>query len=514
MARFIEAILVLAAAVAFSPVAGGDDPGEIPRMPERASIRYFMANAWANWIETPETMQEFVDAWTSRGLNGCGIQVPWREIEPEPGRFVWKWLDERLAIIGEAGLKVHLRLSTHSHRPGWVDADLMRDPAGDIVGTDHWSMLSFSDPRTSLYVSRALQAMVRHVAERYGTIAESPVACVLAQFSGPAETEYAHDRWSDFSQPAQTRFRAWVQQRHSSIEQLNARWAARYASWDQVTLQDAHPYDFQTFRSATLAALLKRCAAAVHTVPGAAFCVQFGSIWDGISVLRGTRDARALIEHADWVVVDDYPLYNHAFSMDYLRGHARDKVWGNEIDGPGIVSDERGLEQCTTSLARGARVLWAANWPAKNIADADRWTFWEKVMKELRGPAPTVQPRRAIVLSLATLYRQEPGQGADGLFMGLYNRLTNDSREAIDILTDTVVLEHPDWVAGYSEGLFLPASQAWMTDALFEALRNAGVPVHAEDEGVGRFDEYGRVRRMEGAAWKTDVPDTRPQQPE
>lgn len=503
MIRAIEAVLVLGAMAAVSSGAAAAAGDQMQASAETAT-RYFMPNAWADWIDTPAKMQAFVDAWTSRGLNGCGIQVPWREIEPDPGRYAWQWLDERLAIIGRAGLKVHLRLATHSHRPDWVDAELMRDPEGAVVGTEHWSMLSFSDPRTTLYVSRALHAMVRHVAERHGSFAASPVTCVMAQFSGPAETEYAHDRWSDYSDPAQTRFRAWAEQRHGSIEALNERWGTRHAAWNRITLQDAPPYDFQSFRTAVLAALLKRCAEDVRAVPGAKFCVQFGSIWDGISVLRGTRDARALIEHADCVVVDDYPLYNHAFSMDYLRGHARDKTWGNEIDGPGIVSDERAMAQCMISIERGARILWAANWPAEKIADTERWRFWEKVMEELRKPARQVEPNRAIVLSLATLYRQEPGQGADALVMDLYNRLTDNGRDPVDILTDTVVLKHPEWVRRYTGGLFLPASQAWMTDDLFEALRRAPVPVRAEGEGVGRFDEYGRERTAGDAVWELE----------
>lgn len=469
-------------------------------MTDGGGVRYFMPNAWADWVPTVEAMADFVGAWKSRGLNGCGLQIPWDAVEPRPGQFVWEWLDERLDLIADAGLAVHLRLATHNHRPEWVDAQLMRDPAGNVVGGAGWSMLSFADPKTAHLVSRAMGAIAQHVQEKYEGAPFNPVVCILPQFSGPAETEYASNTWSDFSEAAQEDFRRWLRGRFASIDELNECWGTRYGDWSQVRLQSAHVWDFTCYRTRALAGVIDACAEAVHAA-GMKMAVQFGSIWDGISVLRGTRDARALIENVDWVVIDDYPLYDHAMSMDYLRGHARDKMWGNEVDGPGIVPDDVGLEQCLTSLKHGAKFLWAANWPADAIRDR-KWTFWEKVMVVMGVPYEEVRPDRAIVVSLATACRQEPGQGVDGLFCELYRKLSRDGSQPVDIITDTVILNHPEWLAGYEGGLYIPASEVWMTNALFNALQAAPVPVYAESAEVGSLDEYGRPRAAESLAWK------------
>jgi hypothetical protein len=470
-------------------------------MDESQVERLFMPNAWADWVPDATAMRDFVDAWTSRGLNGCGLQIPWNRIEPEPEKYVWNWLDERLDIIVEAGLRVHLRLATQNHRPDWVDAELMRDENGRIAGEKHWNMLSFADDRTGRYVSRALQAIMEHVQGRYAEVSPHPVVCILPQFSGPAETEYCHDRWSDLSIPAQQDFQEWVRERHQSIDDLNDRWMTRYGNWSQIDLQNAHTYDFNVYRTEVFADLIQQCADAIHTVPGAKMGVQFGSIWDGISVLRGTRDARALIEPIDWVVVDDYPLYDHALSMDILRGQAWDKMWGNEVDGPGIVPDERGLEQCMTSLGHGARFMWVANWQAKFIRDP-KWTFWEKVMAEMKEPYQNVQPKQAIALSLATVYRQRPGRGMDGYFLDLWKELSDSGRKPIDVFTDTVLLNHPERLKQYTDGVYVPSTMLWMTDELFAILKDSPGPIYADTSRVGIMDEYGHPRSERPANWR------------
>jgi hypothetical protein len=495
-------IFILLSAVSLIPqsrAAARTTPDRINQMKQE---RLFMPNAWADWVPDVTAMEEFVGAWTSRGLNGCGLQIPWDQIEPEPGEFKWVWLDERLDRIVEAGLQVHLRLATQNHRPQWVEIELMLDPNGEIAGTKHWNMMSFADERTPKLISRAMGAIAEHVASRYAKITPHPVVCILPQLSGPAETEYCHDRWSDFSAPAQESFQTYLRKKFESIDELNDYWNTRYGDWSQITLQNAHVYDYNVYRTEVLAGLIRTCADVIHAVPGAKMGVQFGSIWDGISVLRGTRDARALIEHVDWVVIDDYPLYNHAFSMDYLRGHARDKMWGNEVDGPGIVPDDVGLEQCMTSLEHGARFLWAANWPAQSIRD-QRWTFWEKVMEEMKEPCQEVHPTRAIVLSLATVYRQRPGHGVEGYFYDLWKRLSEDGEKPIDILTDTVVLSHPEWLAQYREGIYVPSTMHWMTDGLFDALGRSPVPIYAEGKHVGIIDEYGQARAGAVGIWES-----------
>lgn len=501
--RLAAVLLFTACLLGQSEAEARETSDEVEQMTQE---RLFMPNAWADWVPDATAMKEFVEAWTSRTLNGCGLQIPWDQIEPEPGEFVWNWLDERLDIVVDAGLRVHLRLATQNHRPGWVDVELMRDPAGEILGAANWNMMSFADERTPQLISRAMGAIAQHVQSRYAHISPHPVVCILPQLSGPAETEYCHDRWSDFSAPAQERFRTYLREKFESIDEFNDCWNTRYGDWSQISLQQAHLYDYNVYRTEVLVELIETCSDAVRAVPGMKMGVQFGSIWDGLSVLRGTRDARALIEPVDWVVIDDYPLYDHALSMDYLRGHAWDKMWGNEVDGPGIVPDDVGLEQCMTSLEHGARFLWVANWPVNYIRDRG-WTFWEKVMEEMKRPAPGVKPDRAIALSLATAYRQRPGKGAEGLFIDLYRRLSDHGKKPIDIFTDTVVLKHPERLAQYSRGVFLASSQIWMTEELFQTLQESPVPVHVESGQVGSLDEYSRPRSLDSAKWRR-MPET------
>ena len=469
-------------------------------MSKTTPARLIMSNVWANWVPDPATMADLVDAWVnSSGLNGCGLQIPWRAIEWKDGEFEWDWLDERLDLIAEAGLRCHLRLATQNHRPGWVGSELMRDSSGRIAAGYDWTMLSFADPLTGRYVSRALGEIAKHVQERYADMDPHPVTCILPQFSGMAETEYWHDMFTDFSEVAQSDFRTWLQGEFESLDELNACWGSKHGDWARVALQGAHPWSTQRYRTWRLAALIRQCADAVHA-GGAQMAVQFGSIWDGLSSFRCTQDTSALIEPVDWIVVDDAPHYDHFMSMDYLRGHARDKVWGNEVDGAGCVTYETGLAQAVESLRRGAHFIFAANWNAKAHRDP-AYNFWPQAMEEAAQPRPEIVPSRAILLSLATIYHKEPLREIKDLFYDLWLALTDGGGKPVDIITDTVLLLHPDWIDQYSDGLFIPASQRWMARSLFEALERSPVPVYAEGDSVGSLDEYGRGRPAGRLPW-------------
>ena len=491
---------LIAAVLLLGTAAQGDTTMNDPADQE---ARLFMPYAWAMWLPDVAAAQDFADAWKSRTLNGCGFQILWDKIEPEQGKFDWQWLDERLDVFVNAGLRVHLRFATQNNRPSWFKARMQRGPDGELISTGDRTLVSFADVDAQQTIARTLSKVAEHVWTRYEGQSPYPVVAMLVQCSRPAETEYAHDEWSDFSGVAQDDFRTWLQSRFESIDELNEAWGTRYADFSQITLQDAHIYDFNHYRTFALARAIKTYADGIHQTPGAEAAVQFGSVWDGLSVYRGTRDVRALIEPVEWVMVDDYPIYDHAHSMDHLRGHARDKMWGNEIDGPGIVTDELGLEQCITSARRGAKFLFAANWNAESIRRTDR-TFWEKVMVELQKPAPDISPTRAIVASLATVYRQEPQQGVNGTYHDLYARLSDNSKNPVDILTDTAIITHPEWLEQYTDGIYISAEQLWMTYELVDALTDLSVPVYVENRQVAMFDEYSRARSGQPESWKID----------
>jgi len=151
------------------------------------------------------------------------------------------------------------------------------------------------------------------------------------------------------------------------------------------------------------------------------------------------------------------------------------------------------------SLERGAHFIFAANWNAKAHRDP-AYNFWPAAMEEAGRPRPEHRPARAILLSLATIYHKEPLREIKDLFYDLWLKLSEGGANPVDIITDTVVLRRPEWLDQYSDGLFMPASQVWMSQPLFDALRRCPVPVYGESDVVGSLDEYGAARST-SASW-------------
>lgn len=95
-----------------------------------------------------------VDAYEGK-IDGYSIRHRWRELQPAPGTFDWRWLDSEVDRAQEAGLKVMIRIMAGVDSPEWaVDATL----------TDNRGKLP--DPRTELHREAALQ-MLAAVGARY-----------------------------------------------------------------------------------------------------------------------------------------------------------------------------------------------------------------------------------------------------------------------------------------------------------------------------------------------------------
>jgi hypothetical protein len=482
--------------------------------------RLLMSLAWAQYLPDAKAATDYAAACKERGVNGCGMQILWSRIEPEEGKFAWEWLDERLDAMVNAGQMVHLRLAVYRDLPGWLKPEYMLGADGAVLLSYRSKQVSYADRATLSRVALTMRAVMEHVMARYQHINPHPIVAILPQNGGAAETEYNIPNWSDFSPVAQEDFRVWLKERRFPVEtqragspitpfdELNKKWGTRYKDWSQITLQAAPVFDFQSYRTFALARFIKECADSVHTVTGARLAVQFGSVWDVFSPFRGTLDVRTLIEPVDLVMVDDSPIYDFAFSMDYLRGLVWDKLWGNEIDGPNnpFAKNDKFLDQGIVSARRGVRLMFAANWQARALRDTKQWTFWEPVVAELAKPA-VVQPRRALVVSVATLYRQnqqpkEPYGSDLAMVHDLYQKLSGQGKEPVDFLSDTVIINHPERLREYPQGLYIPATQVWMTDALVTALSSSPVPVYVEGKDAGLLDEYGNPRAQRPKNWK------------
>lgn len=189
------------------------------------------------WAEDARRMRELGIAWVRIG------EFAWSEIEPEPGRLEWGWLDRAIAILHAEGLKVVLGTPTATPPKWLVDAHpeiLAVDERGRPRGFGSRRHYCFASP-----VYRELSArIVGLMAERYGT---HPAVAAWQ-----TDNEYGcHDTVLSYSAAAKLGFRRWLAQRHGSIDALNSAWGTvfwsqRYRSFDEIdppvgTVTEANP---------------------------------------------------------------------------------------------------------------------------------------------------------------------------------------------------------------------------------------------------------------------------------
>lgn len=160
-------------------------------------------------------------------------EFSWTYLEPEEGRFDFKWLDDAIELAHRAGLRVILGTPSAAP-PAWVGERYPEVYRVDEHGQRHEhgirAEVSLSNPRYQAFVARLVAAMAEH---------------------------YGHDRrvwgwqvdnelssFADYSDSARTAFRHWLQAKYGSIEAMNAAWggsfwSSRYTDFGQVLLPNA-----------------------------------------------------------------------------------------------------------------------------------------------------------------------------------------------------------------------------------------------------------------------------------
>ncbi len=90
---------------------------------------------WTAPAQDPDTFRQWIEDLAGLGFTRIELSVPWRILEPEPGRYDLRWLEERLAICEEAGLGMRLRINSYygGATPDWYTGERWLDAQGNPV---------------------------------------------------------------------------------------------------------------------------------------------------------------------------------------------------------------------------------------------------------------------------------------------------------------------------------------------------------------------------------------------
>ncbi|WP_084958076.1 beta-galactosidase [Thermoactinospora rubra] len=246
----------------------------------------------------------------------------WSRLEPAPGHYDFGWLDRVLDLLHEGGVAVDLATPTASPPP-WFPAEA-RNVTADGVRLTHGSRDTYcvSSP---FYRDKSREITAR-LAERYGG---HPA---LAMWH--VHNEYGSWCHCDHTAAA---FRAWLRDRHGSLDALNdawttSFWSQHYADWEHIQPPRATQYlpnpgqvlDFRRFLSDELLAHFRE-AKAILRPTGKPVTTNF-VFGDWVPV-----DQRRWAEEVDLVAIDHYPAEDPpaetAFAADLARCWAGGKPW-------------------------------------------------------------------------------------------------------------------------------------------------------------------------------------------
>jgi Secretion system C-terminal sorting domain/Beta-galactosidase len=332
------------------------------------------------------------------GYNAVSIAVLWdfvkvyRANTPNP----WIQIDNQMKKIKSLGMKVCVRIWVN----GWCGDNAGQwcsgfDPneimtSGDFKydfsqgGTGKRSMTSFASNST---LTR-MKNFTFEVLERYKKYQEDgDILYVSLANTGEQELGYPTGSLGirglfDYSPPTVEAYRVWLRRKYcNDLENLKAAWGEsydglksfneinpKYSIYYQFSFDGADGKDWFIFRNY----LLKRFSTEfIQTVKSVKVTRPFkiindyGSVFDDISVSRGTMTFQDIGQGTDGIKVNNGPNYNHRFAMDLIRSNMPNKWIMNEAEVQEVLPNQSEsvayasatFQQIDQSFQHGAKMV-------------------------------------------------------------------------------------------------------------------------------------------------------------
>ncbi|GAA1778188.1 beta-galactosidase [Agromyces lapidis] len=202
---------------------------ESPRAIRLDALAYggdYNPDQWSEevWREDARLMRE-------AGVNIVSLPVfSWPQLETAPGVYEWGWLDQVIAILWDAGIRIDLATATATP-PSW----LIRSHPEMLPWNEDGQRLEFGSrqaycPSSPVWRENVAR-MARAMADRYG---EHP-ALALWHVSN----EYGDHVSRCWCPESSAHFRRWLEARYGDLDGLNEAWGVnvwgqRYTDWAHI----------------------------------------------------------------------------------------------------------------------------------------------------------------------------------------------------------------------------------------------------------------------------------------
>ena len=398
-----------------------------------------------NYIGSGDNGIESINKLKANGGNSVLITVlwstvnNWRRNDPNP----WQQYDDQIAAARRNGLKIALRLWIDNQRPdvptyptddmldglnGWSAADRMQ--GFDVNGQDlriygQFDGLYLNQGTFRVFTSYAAPATVEkgttfaaRVAQRYSYLLEKDellYVCVgttgQGEFGYPGSTTRGISgdfiRLYDYSDPMIRGFRTWLKSKYrGSFSRLKIAWKGDGQpadGFDQIrpkapngkfsgAFEGEAGRDWYRYRHSVMKTFMVEVAAAVKGVDNRFKVIQeYGSVYDKISVQRGSFSFKDTGESLDGIKMNDGSYSDFRFSTDLIRSNSPGKLIVNEVEGnlgrrTNLTLRDELLKQFTECFDHGTQMISVFNFDFD--APADRDVFREVAARYIATPGP------------------------------------------------------------------------------------------------------------------------------
>ncbi len=318
------------------------------------------------------------------GMNAVYLTIPWNYVYLNSPTETPNWdkYDEQIEIASSLGMKIALRIHLGRHNSGLKGFWELKDSPHD--GRNTPLLAGYGDTYFRFNYDPALQlaiAFVQEVTKRYQFLQDQnkllfiSVTNTSEQEAGYNTQGYYQDKQVpslyDYSPQVIEGFQAWLQSNYGKIERLNSKWNRSYKSFKEAyppyapwepfeSFRDRYGKDWYIYRHLHLKTFIEKMIGAVKSVDSTIkYVADYGSVFDGMSALRGTLGFKDLNEKTDGIKVnDDLSGSDHRFSVDILRSQSPARFFvANEVFAADWAENFEFTKQTDENFQHGADMV-------------------------------------------------------------------------------------------------------------------------------------------------------------
>ncbi|WP_025765021.1 putative Ig domain-containing protein [Dyadobacter tibetensis] len=370
------------------------------------------------------------------GLNALYIAIPWDKVyRVSPNETPnWEKFDEQIQLATSLGMKIAIRihLGRHSTRINgfWNTSDSQISQTGaPLLGGYQDTFFGFDNQPI---VEKGM-AFVKEVTNRYKYLqTENKLIFISVTNTPTQEGEYyggiqidgkEQSTVYDYSPSMRKGFQEWLKVHYKKIERLNFLWGTHYKTFDEApapstpwepaqAFRQRYGKDWYIYRHIVFKKYVEQMVGTIKSVDSKIkFISDYGSVFDGASLGRGTLGYKDLNEKTDGIKVnDDLASFDHRWSVDIIKSDSPDNFFiANELFVDEFLDNALHQKQIDENFAHGANLVAALISTTKTMQRSEPY-LRQAASKWLNSPMQPIVYRDSVGYRLSDAVEKKGAQ--------------------------------------------------------------------------------------------------------